>query len=494
VEGLALLARFIGEERLLADPEAAADLVALCARLPLALRVAAAYLTYHPHQDVADFARELRAGNRLGALRVDDEPGAVRNAFHLSYRRLTRATRRMFRLLGLVAGPDFPVGLAAALAGTTIEEASRLLDRLAGASLIDQHAPGRYALHDLLRVYAAERAETEDSGPARRAAVRRLLDYYVHTAHSAALLLNPHRDPISLLPATPGVAVAGLTDYQHALSWFATERPGLVAAVEQAAEAGFDAHTWQLAWTMWDFLDRRGHWHDWVRTHDAALAAAQRLGDVPGQAFAHRGLGRAYARLGRDGDAQHHYRRALALFEAAGDRTGQARTHLSLAGLFGSQAPRPEARSHAQRAADLFRAAGQQAGQARALNAIGWHHAQRGEFKQALDWCRRALDLQTRIGDRRGEAATWDSLGYAHHHLGQHGQATTCYRRSIDLLAELGDRALEAEVLTHLGDSHREAGEPDAARDAWRRALDLFEQLQHAGAEPVRARLRRAAC
>ena len=251
----------------------------------------------------------------------------------------------------------------------------------------------------------------------------RALDHYLHIAFAAARLLHPPDDLFILGTPGRGVTVEYPSDHEQATSWFTAERPVLVAAVSQAAAAGFDTQAGQLAWTLVIFLGRRGHWHDQIAVQEAALAAARRLADRPGQARAHRGLADACTRLGRYDDALAHLQPALDLFGELNDLAGQARAHLDVAKVHECRGRHAEALRHDQQALLLFRVAGVPAGQARALNGTGWCHAQLGDYELALDCCREALILLRECGDRWAEAATLDSLGYAQHHLGDHLQA-----------------------------------------------------------------------
>jgi tetratricopeptide (TPR) repeat protein len=395
----------------------------------------------------------------------------------------------VFRLLGLHAGPDVSAAAAAGLAGVPSGELSPLLAELTRVHLITEHVPGRYASHDLLRAYANELAHIHDPEVERRAALRRLLDHYLHTAHAAALLLSPQRDPLTLTCAQPGVTPENLSDHTHAQNWFIAEHPVLLAAIAQAADTGLVTHTWQLAWTLTDFLDRRGHWDDWAAIQLTALEATRRLADMPGEAYVHRALARGYTRLGRYHDVHTHYRQALDLYGQLGDQPGQAEAHIGLSWICERENRYTEALHHAQQALELFRATGHRAGQARALNATGWIQAQLGDHQQALIWCQEALTAHQELGHRSGEAASWDSLGYAHLQLGHHQQAAACYRHVLILHRETGDRYHEADALTNLGDSHHAAANFEAARHAWLQALDIFNELGHPNANHVRAKL-----
>jgi tetratricopeptide (TPR) repeat protein/transcriptional regulator with XRE-family HTH domain len=485
-----LLTRRVGPARIAAEPGAVEQLITACARLPLALAIVAARAATQPQLSLAALASDLHdQQSRLDALATGEPNTDVRAVFSWSYHALTDPAARLSRLLGLHPGPDLATGAAASMAGVPVDEVRPLLAELARAHLVNEHSPGRFAFHDLLRAYAAEQSRAHDSDAHRRAAVRRLLDHYLHTAHRAAVLLNPQRERIVLAGAAPGVTPENPADSRHAMTWFTGEHAVLLAAVDQSAAAGFDRHAWQLAWTLSDYFERRGHWQDWVSTHRTAAAAAERTADRVGLAHAHRGVGRAYVRLGRHREARAHLDRALDILREIGDLAGQARTHHHLAISFEREGRHIDAVGHAERALDLYRATGDRCGQARTLNGIGWHYALLGDYRQALACCGQAIVKLQEIGDRHAEAATWDSLGYAHHHLGHHTKAIDCYQHALDLNRGLSDRYNEATTLTHLGDTHHTTGNPDAAHDAWQQALTILDDLDHPDADHVRAKL-----
>jgi tetratricopeptide (TPR) repeat protein/transcriptional regulator with XRE-family HTH domain len=489
-EARELLARRLGVDRLSAEPHAVNQIIASCSWLPLALAIVAVRAATHPQFPLAALAAELReASGGLDAFDGGDAPIDVRTVFSWSYHALGAEAARVFRLLGLHPGPDVAPRAAASLACLPVGQTRRALAELTRAHLVAEHAPGRYSLHDLLRAYAAELAQTIDTGAERRAAVHRMLDHYLHAAHAGALLLDPHRRPIALAPPQPGVTSGAFDHREQALAWFAAEHPALLAAIRQAVSAGFDIHAWQLPWTLMDFFDRCGHWHDLAAIEGVAVDAARRLADRIGQAHAHRGLARACERLGRHDDARSHYLHALDLYEQLGDLRGQANIHACLGAVFEQERHHHDALHHDLQALNLFRAAGDRSGQARALNGIGWEHAQLGDYRQALGYCQQALTLLGEVGDLWVQAATCDSLGYIYRHLDDHHQAKAHYLQAVALWQEVGNRYYEADTLTHLGNSHQAAGNPDGARDAWQHALAILDQLDHPDANQVRAML-----
>ena len=488
-EARQLLARRIGKDRVSAETAAADDIIALCARLPLALMLVAARAATHPGFSLAALAAELReAGGSLDAFDHVDQASNVRTVFSWSYRQLSTAGGRLFRLLGLHAGPDIAMAAVTSLAGMPREQVRPALAELTRAHLVTERVPGRFALHDLLRAYATETAGATDPEDYRLAARRRLLDHYLHTAYHADELLTRHRDrPFAPAGPGPGVTRENPADAKHALAWFETEHAVLLTILRQVS--GFDTHSWQLAWALAPYLGYQGYWRDRQDSQRIALDAARRLRDQCAQALSHRLLGAAFLQLGDYDGARAHLQRALDLFAGLGDSDGQADAHRNLAWMLERLGQPAQALPHAQQALALFRAAGNETGQARALNAVGWFHAQLGDYAEALVCCQQALDRQRVIDDQSGLAETYDSLGYIHRHLGHQYEATACHEEAISRFGELGNRYSEAETLVFLGDSHQAFGDPAAARGAWQRALTILEHLGHPGADRVRAKL-----
>ena len=493
-EAYQLIAGRLGEPRLAAEPEAAGELIGLCARLPLALAITAARAVTHPAFTLAALVAELQdTKGRLDALSTGEDGTDVRAVLSWSYQNLHPPAARMFRLLGLHPGPEITAAAAASLAGTALPEARRLLRELTRCHLLAEPAPGRYSFHDLLRAYAAEQATALDSDHDRQAATGRMLDHYLHSARAADLQLNPLREPITRIPPPPqdGVTPETMGSRQRALAWFEAEQQVLLAAVNMAAETGFDVHAWQLPWAMVDFLDTRGHWREWAATQRCAVAAATRSGDVAGQAAANRLLASACARLGDYNQARVHLADCLGLYQQLGDRSGEARTHQSLSWIAERQMAYADALGHSEQALGLFRATGNRAGQAGALNSVGWCHALLGDPEQARRYCRQALALHQELSDRQGEAHTWDSLGYAERQLGRLATADTCYQHALRIFREIGARYNEADTLTNIGDTRHAGGNQDQARAAWQKALAILDDLEHADAGRVRAKLRK---
>ncbi len=489
-ESRELLTRRLGAERLAADQQAVSELGDLCARLPLALNIAAAHAAVHPQRPLGTLVGELRdARRRLDILASRDSAADVRAVFSWSYRTLSAEAARLFRLLGVHPGPDISGPAAASLAALHPDQARRALDELTGSHLLTEHIPGRYAFHDLLRDYATEQAHRTDSEAERQIALHRVLDHYLHSAHAACALVYPDWLALALAAPHPGVTYEHPGDRDQALAWYQAEHAVLVAAIAAAVEGGFDTHTWQILTTVATFLAREGHWPEWFAASKTALAAAQRSGDLTGLAHAHRRLGNAFAEQGSYQEADAHLRQALTLYDTLGDDAQHGSTHLSLASALDRQNHPVQALAHARRALELYRNASHQEGQAWALNEIGWCHDLLGEYEQALTFCLPALGLSRELGDQYIEASTLDSIGYAYHHLGRHAEAITHYQLALRLRRVAVYRYSEANTLTHLGDTQHAVGDQAAARDAWHHALDILDDLQHPDADAIRAKL-----
>jgi DNA-binding SARP family transcriptional activator len=474
-EARQLLIGHLGEARVAAEPAAVDALLRHCAGLPLALGVVAARAAVQPGWPLAALAVELEeATTRLDALDAGDMAVNLRAVLSCSVDSLAPPARRLFALLGLVSGPQVGLTCTASLAGLPVAATRVLLRQLTAAHLVAEPEPGRFRMHDLVRLYAAELAGTLGEGTA---ALWRLLDHYLHTAYAADRLLSPFRDPIALAPPAPGVSLAPVGDHMHAMAWFAAEHANLLAAIDQAADRDEDTHAWQLAWTLATYLDLHAHWRDRATVHAAALAAAQRLGDRSAQAYARCGLARAHIWLGQYEEARVLLQPALDLLDDLSDAAALADVQRTFARSYARAGQPTLALPHDEQALALYQLAGHRCGQATALNAIGWHHAHLGDHERGLPFCAAALDLYQEIGDRHGVAITADSLGYIHLHLDRYDGAIAYYQRAVDLFNELGDRYEQADTLGSLGDTYAAAGDPGSARAAWQQSAAILDEL-----------------
>lgn len=488
-----LLAQRLGNARIDSEPDAVDEVIERCGRLPLALAIVAARAVTAPRLPLAQLAAELHdARTVLDMATGDDGIGDLRAVLSWSYRAQQGPAARLFRMLGLHVGVEVSVEAAASLVGLPVGETRRALAELTSASLITEHRPGRYTLHDLMRAYAAELVTKTEAEEERSTALRRLFDHYLHSSRSADQQISPQLGH-HLEPPVPGVTTVASPDHERAVAWFNTEHQALIAANERAADLGMPELVAPLTSTLESYLHMSGRIEEWVTVRESALRTTRSLGDLAGQARAHLGLGRAHSKLGRFDLAEVHLREALHIHRALGNAAALAYTHLALSHTLERSGRISEALEHAHSALDQFVAESHRPGTARALNAAGWCHALLGDHSRALPLCEQALQLYQELRIMLGEANTWDSLGYIHHQLGDANRAIHCYEQALRLSRRADSRFYEAETLFRLGDAYQNAGRPTDAHDAWRRALEIFELTSHPDADKLRGRLSRAA-
>ncbi|HEY2520857.1 MAG TPA: BTAD domain-containing putative transcriptional regulator [Streptosporangiaceae bacterium] len=485
-----LLGRRLGPDVIAAEPEAASELISLCARLPLALGVAAGRAAIRPGFSLAALAAELRdTRSRLEVLDAGDAATDVRAVLSWSYEQLSPSAARMFRLLGLHPGPDVSLAAAASLAGVSRSEAGSALRELTRVHAVAEHVPGRFAFHDLLRAYAVDQAEIMDSPADRQAAERRCADHYLQTAHAGALQSNSLRKPLDLDPPAPGVVPEELSGRSPALAWFEAENPILVGLLNQAIADGHDQYAWQITWTLAPFFYRRGRWHECISLQRQALKAAQRLDDLVGLGHANYELGRGLVITGDFAEAESHLSAALDIFGRLGDRANEATVHQGFGALFEHQGRYAQSLVHAREAMRVVEEIGPPSTLAGLENSVGWLYAHLGQCEKALVYCQRSLEFQREIGYRGGEADTLDSLGYTHSRMSNHQQAAECYQQAVDIYREIGDRFHEAGSYIGLGDAQLQSVGSAAARESWDQALTILESIPHEDADLVRQRI-----
>ncbi|QFZ20546.1 ATP-binding protein [Saccharothrix syringae] len=489
-EARGLLAARLGTDRVAAEPEAVDELIGLCGGYPLALSITARTAEPHPDPPLAEAAAELRDLG-LEALDHDTDPAAsLPTVLSWSLRHLTDAQRTVFALLGIAPGPDTTPPATAALTGLPDRTARRTLSGLEDASLLERRPGGRYAMHDLVRRYAADTAHTTLPEHVWEAALVRVVDFHLHTAHAADRLLAPHSALLSPEPPAPGVHPHPLPDATAALAWLQAEHATLLATQRTAATLGHHHTVWHLAWNLHTFHQRRGHRRDAVTTWRTALDAADHLPDPATRSCAHRRLGHACSRQGLHEQATAHLEQALDLAVRHHDPTEQARTHRILAVAWERRGDDRQALEHAHHALDLIRALDQPVWEAESLNQVGWYAARLGQFDTARQHCQAALTLHRHHHNPDGEAATLASLGYIAHHTGNHHQALDHYHHALTLYRDLGHAYLVADGLDGVGHPHAALGRHEQARTVWREALELYrEQGRDIDAERVQRQL-----
>jgi DNA-binding SARP family transcriptional activator/Tfp pilus assembly protein PilF len=471
-----LLRTLVGD-RVNAEPYAAAALVEYCCRLPLALRVAAELAAARPTASLASLASELAdQQQRLDLLDAGGDPStAVRAVFSGSIRNLDDGAARAFRLLGLHPGPEVDAYAVAALIAASLKQARQLLNQLLRAHLIQAARPGRYAMHDLLRDYARERAATED-GREAQLALTRLFDYYLSATVAATETLYPAEQHQSGLPAAAAITPF-LAQPAAARTWLAAELPCLAAVTVHAAAAGWPRHAMGFSAALFRYLDAGGHGAEAVTIHDQASRAARIVGDLAAEARGMTSLGITRLAQGCYQDAARHLEQALPLSRRAGDRDGEARALANLGSAALWQGRYSQAADSYRIALGLYRETGNGTGEAIALNNLGIAELRLGSYEQAGDHLHQALNLARDIGDQAGEAYGLLSLAEVSVQLGSHEQAGGYLRQALNLCREICDLVGEAHALANLGELDLRQGHVQQAASHLEKALKLSRDI-----------------
>jgi tetratricopeptide (TPR) repeat protein/DNA-binding XRE family transcriptional regulator len=470
-----LLLALIGE-RAHTDPDATEALASQCARLPLALRIAAEFVAGSPGIALADIADELADHQRrLDLLDAAGDPRtAMQIVFSWSIRQLDDDDARSFRFLGLHPGADFDVYAVAALTGAAVEQARRSLDRLARAYLVQRGRPRHYCMHDLLHSYAAKLAAEGDSEVERQTALSRLFDYYLGTAADVADVIFP-ADPDR--PEIPHLERTGqrITSVPQAWGWIEAERANLLAAVGHAAKHGWRTYAIALAGTVFRY-PVTGHCADSVAVHTLACRAAAQTGDYSAEASARIMLGEALAAEGRLDEAIDQLLRAERVYRETGDRTGEARALVSLANASYCQGHYLVAVSYGQRSLDLFRQTGNATGEARAMCNLSSVDLRQGRYRQAAANLQKSLAFYRAAGIERGVASVLSTLGDVEMRRGRYEVAIGHLSESLGLCQETGYRLCEARTLARLGLVMSRLGRHEQATSHLRQALALHTE------------------
>ncbi|MEJ3744958.1 tetratricopeptide repeat protein [Actinomycetes bacterium KLBMP 9797] len=473
-EAVDLLRQLVGS-RVEAEPDAAVALAEQCARLPLALRVAAELVTSRPDSALADLVAELAdRRTRLELLDAGGDPyAAVREVFSWSIQHLPADAVRTFRLLGLHPGPELDPYATAALADTGLDRARRMLELLTRANLVHRVGGSRYGMHDLLRAYAADLAATEETARQRQAAQRRLFDYYETGAVSAMDTLHPgeaHYRPEGAAPTTP---MPDLSAPEAARGWLEAERFCLVAVAAHAAATGRTGYVVGLARILLRYLSE-AHLTELVTINEHAYRAAEQTGDRTGAAHALRHLGVAYTRLSQYELAVTHLGRALTRFRQAGDPLGEALTLTSLGTTSYRLGDHEHAIDEQRHSIALARQAGDRLAEAFALNNLGVVEERVGRYADAADHYRQALGIFQDVGARYCEATALCNVANVELRQGDYRPAADHLRQSLTVLRPLGSAITEAHALDTLGLLHLRVGEPAQATTYFQQALTRF--------------------
>ena len=482
-DALAMFTRIVGQARAAAEPAAAGEVLTACGGLPLAIRIAAARLNARPGWSTASLAARLGdARHRLDELQAGDL--AVRASFMVSYAHVRPAAGlggeppdRAFRILGLAEGPDVSLPAAAALVGVPADDAEQALELLVDAHLLQSAVPGRYRFHDLLRVYASERAQAEEDQADRDQAIRRMLSWYLHTAAAAARLVYPHGRRMPLGQADPGIVPLTFTSYAGALEWLDAEYANLVAAVGQAAHRGEHELAWKLPASLTALFFLRGHITDWIATHQLGLASARALGDGSAEWWILNNLSLAYRHAKRMEAALDCQLQGLRIVREASDARRIATATVNLGYTLADIGRYDDAVEALQESLALFLETGSRAGEGIALGGIGKVHQANGKFTDAVDYYQRSLDACRESGEPVTEGTTLLGLSTVRFELGQADAAAQDATAAVELYGQTGNHYGQAQAKAVLGRAERDLGRPARARRHWQEAAAIYPEL-----------------
>ncbi|MEV0752324.1 BTAD domain-containing putative transcriptional regulator [Streptosporangium sp. NPDC050280] len=486
-DAVTLLTKLLRADICGTPPETVEELARLCGCLPLALRIAAANISRGTYDTVADYVAALREGNRLTELAVDGEDTAVETAFALSYAALPPRAARLFRLLGLFPGSDVSLRAVAALAGANERETAAMLGQLVRAHLVQRRSRDRYQMHDLLRLFAAQRCAEVDDERERDDARRRLLEHYLDTARQATGILYPG---MLRLCELPGKAPATWENVLSPLDWLAAERANLAAAVRHAAERGPRAVAWRLTDVLRGYLWRSYDVSTWCSMAEAGLDAARHEGDRQAEAAMHYSLGAAY-RYGRChlDKARLHLDRAQRMFGDHGEVKGRAGALDSLGMVFQETGETDRALAALGESLELCRRTRLPAGQTKVLCNLGLVSADSGRIENARRYLAEALSLARRLGDRHMEAMALHNLGHTCQRDDRFEEAIQHYERALAIRDDIGDAEGKGTTFDTLGTLMQATGRYARGRRYWYKALAAFEEIGHPSAADVRSRL-----
>ncbi|HEY0999303.1 MAG TPA: BTAD domain-containing putative transcriptional regulator [Streptosporangiaceae bacterium] len=481
-EALKLFVKVVGEERAAAEPEATAELLDACAGLPLAIRICAARLVTRSGWTIRAMAGRLTDEHRrLDEMRAGDL--AVRASFEVSFTSLPPSTDKQgidpalaFRLLGLWQGPSISAAAAAALSGVPEYSAEDALEVLVDTHLLESVTTDRYRFHDLLRVYAAERAADDLLAAERDAAVIRLLTWYMRTADAAATAVSPHRynivlDPVGTDP--PPLAFAGVDD---ALAWYDSERANLVAATRQAAASGLHDIAWRLPAPLFSMFNRRGNWAECIATHHIALDSSRQAGNRPGEAWVLNNLGDALG-VTRDSEGAGHLERSLAIRREIGDRKGEAQAANNLADAYQALGRTEEAVELYRRTLELNREIGYRYGEGVALVNLGSTLLDFDRAPEAIGFLLEAQRTFAELDHLEGAGYALHILGRCYLSLRRDAEALECLSQAVASYQATGNRRRQAATLRSLGTAQNRVGLAAEARESLAQAAVIFTEL-----------------
>ncbi len=473
-----LLGRIAGQDRVATERAEVAELTRLVGGLPLGLRIIGSRLAVRPHWTLQRLARRLAdEGHRLDELAHGDL--GVRATISLTYHGLPDRERTLLRLLCDFDTDGFPDWLAAAGLDIDQFDASELLENLVEAQLVDVTAagagvPAHYRTHELVRIFAREQAAT-DPAEQRAAALARVCGGWLSLAELAHQQLYGGQFTV-MHGSAPRWQPARLAAVEP-LRWLDVERANLCAAVRQAAAAGLDELSWDLAMMLVTLFEARAYVDEWEETHRVALAATRAAGNRRGEAAMLCSLGSLYVSRGQADRARTVLIPALRTFMALDDPHGRALAARNIAAVHYHEGELDQARTRYQQALADFRLLGDRVGEAHVLTSLARVDLVTGRPDDAISQLEAALQLSRQAGHRRTEAQALHRMGEALLAKGRAKEAGHTLRTGLALVRTSGDRIGQLQTLHALGRTHLALGQLENAEYCLREALAIASEV-----------------
>jgi tetratricopeptide (TPR) repeat protein len=468
-----------------AEPATVGEIVNLCGRLPIAIRIAAATLTQliWKEKSLAVYAKELAAEEtRLSKLENENVEqsipgqGKVRASFNLSYRALAAEAQQLFRWAGGLPGVDFGLQVLAAVMEQQESQIEVGLGRLIEAQVLELSRE-RFSFHDLMRLFAREQL-TE---PERETVLDRSLTWYCQKAGFWNQALNPVqcRQLAQELTAQTGDSAEKLEQLLpiRALDWFATERKNWVEIVRKLTQIPRPDDAVALAGNLASFFQLRSIWDDWVTTHEMVKDCAQEAGNLFGVTQTLSNLGLVYDKQGKWAEAIELYQQSIDISHQLGDSHSIAETFNKLGIVYDKQGKWDEAISLYQQSVEIFRQLGDIQGVAQAFCNWGNIYQNQNKWDRAEYLYQQSVDIYHQLGDIHGVAQTLGNLGTVYHNQGRWDEAIFRYQQSVEIFHQLGDIHGVAQTLGNLGNVYYKKGKLDRSEHFYQQSLKTFSQL-----------------
>ena len=485
---LDMLRQYLDESRWGDERSDLVELAELCGGLPLALAVVGARLATRPGRRIAREVRELRTEtHRLAALALGEDI-SVQAVFDTSYRALPPPLARLYRLCAVHPGVQFGIDVITAAVEQPADQVAHGLEELLDRHLLNEIGDRRYQFHELVRLHARDKAEQEDSGE-RKAAHRRMIEWYFAATVDADMLVHPMRERLGQRYQNHEQSIMLFRTEQQALAWLDKERPNLFTALSQADQLGLAELAWQFCEALRGWFVHYRRYDEWINVHRLGIAAAERCGNQLARAWLHSQLGYAYVKLGRYQDAAEHNQLALAIGEAERHGPTQASALSQLGRSAQSLGDLDAALGFYKRSRDLRAKLGILRGMAMCQRRIGDVLTLQGQYPEAVAALTEALTTMGELGDRTQYARTLRFLGSLHIATRNQPAAIKVLTEALQLMRQLGSRYYEADILATLGEALLRHGDLPAARDCFATARRVLAEAGVPAADVLLARI-----